>query len=301
MGPNKAVKPAQFAALPHALRPYSGPVIPPARTCRTPRASRAPASLAPLRARRRSRAARALRIALWLAASGVAQAQAQSVEADGSADGGLDAATLLRIRQIGEQVGQQVGAALALPQLRVVVEPGALNARLRLAPCARIEPYLPPGVRAWGRSRIGLRCTEGPTPWNVYLPVTVKVFAPAWVLGAPLAAGQVLQPGQLQRAEVDWAAAATPPLADAAQLVGRQLARALPVGAPLRAADLRQRQWFAAGDTVQVVAQGSGFSISGEGQALTPGNEGQPARIRTESGRILTAEPVGERRAEVKL
>lgn len=301
MGPNKAVKPAQFAALPHALRPYSGPVIPPARTCRTPRASRAPASLAPLRARRRSRAARALRIALWLAASGVAQAQAQSVEADGSADGGLDAATLLRIRQIGEQVGQQVGAALALPQLRVVVEPGALNARLRLAPCARIEPYLPPGVRAWGRSRIGLRCTEGPTPWNVYLPVTVKVFAPAWVLGAPLAAGQVLQPGQLQRAEVDWAAAATPPLADAAQLVGRQLARALPAGAPLRAADLRQRQWFAAGDTVQLVAHGKGFSVGGRAQAMGPGIEGRPVRVRTDNGRVLSGLPVGQGRVEVAL
>ena len=301
MGPNKAVKPAQFAALPHALRPYSGPVIPPARTCRTSCSSRAPASLAPLRTRRRSRAAQALRIALWLAASGVAQAQAQSVEADGSADGGLDAATLLRIRQIGEQVGQQVGAALALPQLRVVVEPGTLNARLRLAPCARIEPYLPPGVRAWGRSRIGLRCTEGPTPWNVYLPVTVKVFAPAWVLGTPLAAGQVLQPGQLQRAEVDWAAAATPPLADAAQLVGRQLARALPVGAPLRAADLRQRQWFAAGDTVQLVAHGKGFSVGGRAQAMGPGIEGRPVRVRTDNGRVLSGLPVGQGRVEVAL
>ncbi|HRH88570.1 MAG TPA: flagellar biosynthesis protein FlgA, partial [Rubrivivax sp.] len=149
---------------------------------------------------------------LWLAALGTAQAA--------EPDGGLDGETLQRIHQLGEQAG----AALALPQVRVEVEPGRLDPRLRLAPCERIEPYLPPLARAWGRSRIGLRCVQGPTPWNVTLPVTVKVFAPAWVPVAPLPAGTVLEAGQLQLAEVDWAAAATPPLADAGQLDGRQLA-----------------------------------------------------------------------------
>lgn len=223
----------------------------------------------------------------------------QAGDDDGSS--GLDAATWQRIRELGAQVGAQVGAALSLPQLRVQVEPGRLNPRLRLAPCQRIEPYLPPGVRAWGRSRIGLRCADGATAWNVYLPVTVKVFAPAWVLNTPLAAGSELQAAQLQRAEVDWAAAATPPLADAAQLVGRQLARALPAGAPLRAADLRQRQWFAAGDSVQLVAQGKGFSVGARAQAMGPGVEGRPVRVRTDNGRVLSGLAVGPHRVEVAL
>ena len=105
-------------------------------------------------------------------------------------DGSLDADTLQRIQALGEQAG----AGLAPGAMRVEIEPGRLDPRLRLAPCERIEPYLPPGARAWGRSRVGLRCVQGPTPWNVYLPVTVKVFAPAWVAASALPAGSELQP-----------------------------------------------------------------------------------------------------------
>jgi flagella basal body P-ring formation protein FlgA len=214
-----------------------------------------------------------------------------------SPDGSLDPDTLQRIQALGEQAG----AGLAPGAMRVEIEPGRLDPRLRLAPCERIEPYLPPGARAWGRSRVGLRCVQGPTPWNVYLPVTVKVFAPAWVAASALPAGSELQAGMLRQTEVDWAAMATPPVPDAAKLVGRQLARPLPAGAAVRLSDLKQRQWFAAGDTVQLVARGSGFSVSGEGQAMSPGVEGQPVRVRTENGRVLTGQAVGQNRVEVQL
>ena len=212
-------------------------------------------------------------------------------------DGSLDADTLQRIQALGEQAG----AGLAPGALRVAIEPGRLDPRLRLAPCERIEPYLPPGARAWGRSRVGLRCVQGPTPWNVYLPVTVKVFAPAWVAASALPAGSELQPDMLRQAEVDWAASATPPVVDAAKLVGRLLARPLPAGAAVRLGDLKQRQWFAAGDTVRLVARGQGFSVSGEGQAMSPGVEGQTVRVRTETGRVLTGQAVGQNRVEVQL
>ena len=96
----------------------------------------------------RSRARRALP---WLAAL-----LAGSVLAQGQ-DGSLDAGTLQRIQALGEQAG----AGLAPGAMRVEIEPGRLDPRLRLAPCEHIEPYLPPGARAWGRSRIGLRCVQG--------------------------------------------------------------------------------------------------------------------------------------------
>ncbi len=212
-------------------------------------------------------------------------------------DGGFDADTLQRIQALGEQAG----GALAPGAVRIEVEPGRLDPRLRLAPCERIEPYLPQGARPWGRSRIGLRCVQGPSPWNVYLPVTVRVFALAWVTSAPLPAGSVLQAEQLRQAEVDWAANPTPPLADASRLIGRQLARPLPAGVAPRLADLKQRRWFAAGDAVQLVAHGRGFSVGGAGQALGPGLEGQTVRVRTDNGRVLSGQAVGPNRVEVAL
>jgi flagella basal body P-ring formation protein FlgA len=57
--------------------------------------------------------------------------------------------------------------ATALPAgasaLRTEIELGELDSRLRLAPCAKVEPFLPPGARLWGKTRLGLRCTEGPS------------------------------------------------------------------------------------------------------------------------------------------
>lgn len=208
--------------------------------------------------------------------------------------GDAEAPLAQQVRELALAGSPRTGGA------RVEVEVGQLDARLRLAPCERVEPYLPAGTRLWGRARVGLRCTQGPTRWNVYLPVTVKVFGPALVAAVPLSAGAVIGEGDLRTGEVDLAAAPGAPLADPARAVGRTVAHALNAGQAVRDTDLKARQWFVAGETVKVVALGSGFSVWGEGQALTPGIEGQPARVKTDGGRVLTGMPVGERRLELK-
>jgi flagellar basal body P-ring formation protein FlgA len=192
-------------------------------------------------------------------------------------------------------------AQLAPPAARVEVLPGTLNPRLRLAPCDRIEPFLPPGSRPWGRTRVGLRCVEGAVAWTVYLPITVKVLAPGLVLRDGLPAGTVLREEHLAVAEVDWAAAPSPVLARPAAVLGRVLSHNMAAGAALRQADLRAQRWFAAGDTVKVVALGQGFSVSSEGLALGDGVDGQRVRVRTESGRVVSGLAAGKRRVEVAL
>lgn len=202
-----------------------------------------------------------------------------------------------------------IAQALALTQqsvrvpagARVKVIPGTLDPRLKLAPCARIEPQIPPGARAWGRTRVALRCVSGPVRWQVYLPLTVQVWARAAVLATAQPAGSTLTAADLQLAEVDLAAALAPAFTAPGDLVGRTLAVALPAGATVRTDLLRQRQWFQAGETVTVVAQGQGYAVSGEAQALGNGVEGQSVRLRTDSGRIITAMPVGTRRVELPL
>lgn len=233
-----------------------------------------------------------------LAAGALAGATAAPASGTPPADDGtIDAALLDEIRALGETAG----SSLAGRPARVEVEPGRLDPRLRLAPCDRIEASLPPGAAAWGRTRFVLRCAEGAARWTVYLPVTVKVWAPAWVAAAPLASGTVLLPEHLREAEIDWAAERSPPMADAQHLVGRTLARAVQPGQAVRAVDLAQRQWFGAGDKVQVLARGAGFSVSGEAQALGVGIEGRPVRVRTDSGQVLTGMPIGTNRVEVPM
>jgi len=193
----------------------------------------------------------------------------------------------------------QAATSLAPAGARVTALPGALDSRLRLAPCARIEPFLVPGTAAWGRTRVGLRCQQGPARWAVYLPVAVQVWAPAVVPMGALAVGARIEPEQLRLAEVDWAAAQQPPFADPAALAGRVLARGVLPGQALRASDLQARQWFAAGDPVRVLASGPGFAISTDGQAVTAGVEGQRVRVRIGENRVIEGRAVAHRVVEV--
>ena len=196
-----------------------------------------------------------VRAAAWLlAAAFAAVGSALPANAADEVPPQLDAGLVDQVRSLAAAKVAEPGA----PRVEVVV--GQLDPRLRLAPCERIEPYLPPNVKLWGKSRVGLRCKQGPTAWNVYLPVTVKVWARAVVVPAGAASGSVLAEADLAEAEVDLAEEHTAAVLDRRAVVGRTLA-----------------------------------------QALTHGFEGHPARVRTDNGRIITCQPVGERRVEVSL
>ena len=199
------------------------------------------------------------------------------------------------------QLIAQAAMSIKLDGARVEVQLGTLDPRLRLAPCRRTEAYLPQGQRAIGRTRVGLRCLEGATLWNVTLPVTVSVFAPGIVAREALPAGTVLQAHHLQLAEIDWGADPGRAHADTSALLGRELGRALSPGNAVMAGDLKTRQWFAAGETVQVLARGAGYQVSTDGQALSPGLEGQVVRVRTSGGRIVSGRASGDRQVEVML
>lgn len=200
-----------------------------------------------------------------------------------------------------EQFAREASSGSGVPGLRVQVRVGRLDPRLRLAPCTAVQPYLPSGTRLWGASRIGLRCTDAAVRWNVFLPIHVDVFGPALVANTALAAGAVLTAGDVRSAEVNLAAAPSAALTRSELAVGRTLARPLAADQTLRSGDLRARQWFAAGDSVRLVAVGSGWRIGGEGQALAAGIEGQSVRVRTESGRVVSGVAVAERLVEVAL
>lgn len=187
-----------------------------------------------------------------------------------------------------ESLQPPTGAGQGSPALRPEIEVGRLDNRLRLAHCARVEPYLPEGTRLWGRSRIGLRCAEGPVAWNVFLPVTVKVWGPAWVVRQPVAAGTALTPAHVEAAEIDWAESSTPVLARPQDWQGLETTRALMPGQALRQGMLRSPQAFAAGTQVRVSAQGKGFTLSVTGEALNHGHIGQSARVRLPNRKVLS-------------
>ena len=190
-----------------------------------------------------------------------------------------------------------VGAA----PLRMEVSVGALDSRLTLAPCATVAPYIPPGMRLWGKTRLGLRCVDGATRWNVFLPIQVKAFGQAWVVKGDVAPGTVLDEGNAVLAEVDWAQENASVLADSAMWIGQTAARQLTTGQTLRQGMVKPAQVFQAGAMVRVVAQGSGFSVTSDGQALSAGVIGAQARVRIDNGRILSGVVLDVRTVRVDL
>ncbi len=202
--------------------------------------------------------------------------------------GGLSAEWMAAAQGWVEQAVAAAQSAQQAGPLRLETVLGEPDSRLRLAPCARVEPFVPPGTRLWGKTRLGLRCAEGVSRWSIFLPLTVKAFGPAWVVRGELAAGTVLNVGDAMQAEVDWAQEPSPILATPAQWLGQVAVRTLGTGQALRQALLRPAQVFQAGSQVRVLAQGAGFQIVADGLALSAGVIGQSARVRMDNGRVMS-------------
>jgi flagellar basal body P-ring formation protein FlgA len=214
--------------------------------------------------------------------------------------GGIQQELVNMLKGRSDQVNLE-GVLPAGVRPRVEVVLGQLDPRLKLAPCEKVNAYLPEGSRLWGRTRVGLRCEQGSVHWNVYWPVTVRVWGPAVVAVVPLKPGSLVSAADLRLAEVDLAESNSPAILKAEEVIGRSVVRVIEPGQGLRQDDVRMRRWFAAGEPVEVMVRGEGFAIASGGTALSHGDEGQCARIRVDSGRVLCGRPVGERRAEVAL
>lgn len=197
-----------------------------------------------------------------------------------------------QLMQIGQRFADealhqgQAGAG-TLP-LRMEVQVGQLDSRLRLAACAKVEPYLPAGARLWGRSRLGLRCLQGAVAWNVFLPITVKAWGPAWVLQNGIASGRPLAAEDAVQAEVDWAEDAAAVYANPQDWIGLVAARPLSAGQALRQNMLRPPALFAAGAQVRVMVSGGGFAVTSSGKAMAAAGEGQAVRVRMDNGRLIS-------------
>ena len=170
---------------------------------------------------------------------------------------------------------------------RVEISVGQLDPRIALQPCAKIEPFLPPGARAWGRVNVGMRCREGAT-WTAYVPVTVKVFGTALAAAKSLVAGTVPGAADVEALETELTREPGTPVVDLKQLEGRVLARSLFPGQVLRIEQFRAAPAIAQGDQVKVVATGPGFTVTTDGEALAQALEGQAVRVKTDAGRIVS-------------
>lgn len=182
---------------------------------------------------------------------------------------------------------------------RVEVTVGKLDPRITLAPCRRVEAFMPANRLFRGSTAVGLRCKDGAN-WNVSIPVNVRVFGVALVASRAIQANQPLHPEDFNEQEVELSQETGVAVTELSALVDRTLMRAVAPGTTLRQEWLRAMPVIQVGDQVRLSAKGPGFLISSDGQALTAATDGQSVKIRTDSGRVITAIARPGRLAEVQ-
>ena len=238
----------------------------------------------------------ALRLAALCALlSGAAHAQYAPQEA------AQDPAALHQEAQrFAETLGQERAEAIGGVAHVTVSQP---DARLRLAACAQIEAYQPPGARPLGHTMVGVRCISG-RPWQVFLPAEIHVEAPVWMVNQPLPAGHVLAAEDLVQRTQEvlvtegdnrvLTAMDTPPF-------GATLAR--PVGSQmvLHASDLHDASRIAAGDSVQVIYAGAGFTVQTDGKSVNAASPGQSVQVRMAGGSVVSGVLQQEHTVKVEL
>ncbi len=164
---------------------------------------------------------------------------------------------------------------------------GALDPANQLAPCGALTVAMAGGAKPWGRTTVVVRC-QSSASWNIFLPVTIHVLTNYLVAAAPIAQGQTIKAIDIGHKEGDLADLPSSVLTEEKQAVGRTTITPIGAGKPLRAELLKQAYSVLQNQSVKVVSEGSGFSVSNEGRALNNGVEGQVIQVRLQSGQIVS-------------
>ena len=210
---------------------------------------------------------------VWLALAGVARATELAPRQDAGAMR-IAAEQFLRI-QSGGIPGE------------ISITVGNVDAHLYLPNCPALEPFLPSGNKAWGKTTVGVRCSE-PSHWTVYIPATVHVVGDYVAAIAPLVQGQVIGEHDVAVVRGDLTTLPAGVITDLSHAIGYSAARSLPAGVPLRLDSLRIQQAVQQGQIVRLISSGEGFRVSAEGRALANAMDGQLVQAKTAGGQIVS-------------
>lgn len=189
------------------------------------------------------------------------------------------------------QNAQIVKVVSRFVQQQTAVLPGKLNyqvneidRRLTLSACSKIEAYLPSGSQLIGKTSVGVRCNDA-GGWHIFVPVHIRVSQDFVVSARQLPLGHTLQAQDLTSMTTETSQASG--LTDPEQAIGKVLRYGIVAGQVIRENMLRQPFSVTQGQIVQLLAQGSGFSVNSAGAALDNASEGQAVRVRVGSNRVI--------------
>jgi len=190
-------------------------------------------------------------------------------------------------------------APLARGAARVEVAAGALDTRLTMAACG--QPIRVAADLSRQQARVNARVScSAPSPWNLYVPVEIRVYRPVLVATRELRRGEPIGAADVALEERNvLAAAGAPPLTQAADVVGLNARRTIAPGTLLSAGLVELPVLVRRGDRLGVSARSGGITVQINGEALGTARLGERVRVRNlQSGRVIDAVVTGSGSAE---
>jgi flagella basal body P-ring formation protein FlgA len=158
----------------------------------------------------------------------------------------------------------------------------------RLAHCDQpVRASVGPGGQMRDRILVELSCPAAP-PWHIYVPVRVVGTSQVAVAAHALVAGSVLTANDLRTEQRDISTLPPGYMDDPAATVGLTAGRPIASGAVITNQFLLGAKAVERGQTVTLVADAGGMSVSMQGRAITDGMVNQRVKVENlSSGKVV--------------
>lgn len=158
-----------------------------------------------------------------------------------------------------------------------------------LPECVQPEPFLPNANQApLGRVSVGVRCGEASRQVR-YLQAQIDIVGSYLVAASDIGRGTLITPDMLSEQGGNLGDLSAQALTAEEDIVGKIAQRPIRAGSTFLAHYLQAPNLVERGQRVTVIAQGSSFRVSREGEALENGALGEQVRVRFDSRQIMTA------------
>lgn len=165
---------------------------------------------------------------------------------------------------------------------------GPINAGVKLARCnAPVKSTTGLGGHMRDRILIELRC-QGTPSWHLYVPVRIVGTTQVMIAAHAIVGGTVLAANDIRAEQRDLTQLPPGYMDDPAATVGLTAGRPIPSGAVLTNQLLLGSKAVQRGQTVTLLADGGGVSISMEGRALADAMVNQRVKVENlSSGKVV--------------
>lgn len=163
-----------------------------------------------------------------------------------------------------------------------------------LPECIAPEPFFPNANQSpIGRISVGVRCGENRRQVR-YIQAQIDIIGSYAVAGQDIDRGTLITSDMLTSREGNLGDLAAQALTDQDDIIGMVAQRPIRSGSTFQSHYLQAPQVVKRGQRVTVIAEGTGFRVSREGEALSDGAQGERIRVRFDTRELVTARVIGQ-------